>query len=236
MTVTTSPKKGLEPTLALSERLASAGYAVVPHLAARHVRDVRRARGDRRARSCHGRERRARAGRRRRGAGGRVRRVARAAARARRARQSVPRGRHRGLSGEPLVHLRRRDHPLDVRQGGARDVHRQPDLLRPGGDRALGRRRLGARHAARDPHRPARGGSSPAARAGVRSHRRRRVAAGSWTAATETSTRPRWSPVSTPRCDVRCATSRASISSRSTIWRPPSAGAAACRPPTRPEA
>jgi methylenetetrahydrofolate reductase (NADPH) len=39
MTVTTSPKKGLEPTLALAERLAEHGYDVVPHLAARHVRD-----------------------------------------------------------------------------------------------------------------------------------------------------------------------------------------------------
>jgi methylenetetrahydrofolate reductase (NADPH) len=39
VTVTTSPRKGLEPTLALSERLAGHGYAVVPHLAARHVRD-----------------------------------------------------------------------------------------------------------------------------------------------------------------------------------------------------
>ena len=39
VTVTTSPRKGLDPTLELSERLAGQGYAVVPHLAARHVRD-----------------------------------------------------------------------------------------------------------------------------------------------------------------------------------------------------
>ena len=39
MTVTTSPAKGLEPTLDLAERLAEHGYRVVPHLAARHVRD-----------------------------------------------------------------------------------------------------------------------------------------------------------------------------------------------------
>jgi methylenetetrahydrofolate reductase (NADPH) len=39
VTVTTSPKKGLEPTLALAERLGGHGYSVVPHLAARHVRD-----------------------------------------------------------------------------------------------------------------------------------------------------------------------------------------------------
>jgi methylenetetrahydrofolate reductase (NADPH) len=39
VTVTTSPKKGLEPTLELAERLTGHGYDVVPHLAARHVRD-----------------------------------------------------------------------------------------------------------------------------------------------------------------------------------------------------
>jgi len=39
VTVTTSPRKGLEPTLELAEKLAGRGYAVVPHLAARHVRD-----------------------------------------------------------------------------------------------------------------------------------------------------------------------------------------------------
>jgi methylenetetrahydrofolate reductase (NADPH) len=39
VTVTASPRKGLEATLALSERLADAGYPVVPHLSARLVRD-----------------------------------------------------------------------------------------------------------------------------------------------------------------------------------------------------
>jgi methylenetetrahydrofolate reductase (NADPH) len=39
VTVTTSPRKGLEPTLELVERVAGHGYDVVPHLAARHVRD-----------------------------------------------------------------------------------------------------------------------------------------------------------------------------------------------------
>jgi methylenetetrahydrofolate reductase (NADPH) len=39
VTITTSPRKGLEPTLALAERIAGRGYDVVPHLAARHVRD-----------------------------------------------------------------------------------------------------------------------------------------------------------------------------------------------------
>ena len=39
VTVTASPRKGLEPTIELSERLARAGYQVVPHLSARLVRD-----------------------------------------------------------------------------------------------------------------------------------------------------------------------------------------------------
>src|SRR3954453_14233500 len=39
VTVTASPKKGLETTLDLSERLSKAGYPVVPHLSARLVRD-----------------------------------------------------------------------------------------------------------------------------------------------------------------------------------------------------
>ena len=39
VTVTASPRKGLEATLALSETLARAGYPVVPHLSARLVRD-----------------------------------------------------------------------------------------------------------------------------------------------------------------------------------------------------
>jgi methylenetetrahydrofolate reductase (NADH) len=39
VTVTASPRKGLEATLSLTERLAAAGYPVVPHLSARLVRD-----------------------------------------------------------------------------------------------------------------------------------------------------------------------------------------------------
>jgi methylenetetrahydrofolate reductase (NADPH) len=39
VTITASPTKGLEPTLELAERLAAAGYQVVPHLSARLVRD-----------------------------------------------------------------------------------------------------------------------------------------------------------------------------------------------------
>ncbi len=39
LTVTASPGKGLEPTLNLTERLTGHGYVVIPHLAARMVRD-----------------------------------------------------------------------------------------------------------------------------------------------------------------------------------------------------
>jgi methylenetetrahydrofolate reductase (NADPH) len=40
VTVTASPRQGLDATIALSERLAREGYAVVPHLSARLVRDA----------------------------------------------------------------------------------------------------------------------------------------------------------------------------------------------------
>jgi methylenetetrahydrofolate reductase (NADPH) len=39
VTVTASPSRGLDTTLAVTERLAGEGYAVVPHLSARLVRD-----------------------------------------------------------------------------------------------------------------------------------------------------------------------------------------------------
>jgi methylenetetrahydrofolate reductase (NADPH) len=39
VTVTASPSRGLDATLELSERLARAGYSVVPHVSARLVRD-----------------------------------------------------------------------------------------------------------------------------------------------------------------------------------------------------
>ncbi len=39
VTVTASPRKGLEATLELTERLVRAGYATVPHVSARLVRD-----------------------------------------------------------------------------------------------------------------------------------------------------------------------------------------------------
>jgi methylenetetrahydrofolate reductase (NADPH) len=39
VTVTASPAKGLDTTLAVAERLSGAGYSVVPHLSARQVRD-----------------------------------------------------------------------------------------------------------------------------------------------------------------------------------------------------
>lgn len=40
VTVTSSPSKGLEATIDLTERLAARGYSVVPHLAARQVVDA----------------------------------------------------------------------------------------------------------------------------------------------------------------------------------------------------
>jgi methylenetetrahydrofolate reductase (NADPH) len=40
VTVTASPSRGLEATLALTERLVAEGYRVVPHLSARLVRDA----------------------------------------------------------------------------------------------------------------------------------------------------------------------------------------------------
>lgn len=39
VTVTASPARGLDPTLAVTERLAADGYTVVPHISARMVRD-----------------------------------------------------------------------------------------------------------------------------------------------------------------------------------------------------
>jgi methylenetetrahydrofolate reductase (NADPH) len=39
VTVTASPTRGLDPTLELTERLRAEGYQVVPHIAARQVRD-----------------------------------------------------------------------------------------------------------------------------------------------------------------------------------------------------
>lgn len=41
VTVTASPRRGLEPTLGLTEKLARDGYSAVPHLAARMVSDER---------------------------------------------------------------------------------------------------------------------------------------------------------------------------------------------------
>jgi methylenetetrahydrofolate reductase (NADPH) len=40
LTITASPRMGLDATLALAERLSAAGYAVVPHVSARLVRDT----------------------------------------------------------------------------------------------------------------------------------------------------------------------------------------------------
>src|SRR5215217_1226295 len=39
LTVTASPRRGLDPTLELTERFIAAGYVAVPHISARLVRD-----------------------------------------------------------------------------------------------------------------------------------------------------------------------------------------------------
>src|SRR6185312_3330236 len=39
ITITASPRRGIDATLALAERLAPAGYQVVPHISARLIRD-----------------------------------------------------------------------------------------------------------------------------------------------------------------------------------------------------
>ena len=39
VTITSSPRRGIEATLGLAEKLSAGGYTVVPHLAARLVRD-----------------------------------------------------------------------------------------------------------------------------------------------------------------------------------------------------
>src|SRR2546421_10604087 len=40
ITIPSSPRRGIEATLSLAEKLAAKGYGVVPHLAARLVRDA----------------------------------------------------------------------------------------------------------------------------------------------------------------------------------------------------
>ena len=138
VTVTASPSRGLEATLSVTEHLAAEGYHVVPHLSARLVRDVAHldeiiARlepiGVREAFVPAGDATepgdfpdaasllRALAGR------------------------HLHRSRHHGLPREPPLHQRRDDDPGDVREGAAGDPHREPDLLRPGDDRGVGRER-----------------------------------------------------------------------------------------------
>ena len=145
VTVTASPRKGLEATLELSERLSNAGYPVVPHLSARLVRD-----------RAHLEEVLARLS----AAGirelfvpagdatepGEFQGAADLLEAMGEARTQFDRDRHHRLPREPSPDLRRGDHPRDVRQGRDGHGHRQPALLRPGDDRVVDRR--GARAAA----------------------------------------------------------------------------------------
>ena len=137
VTVTASPTKGLEETLALAERLPAEGYDVVPHVAARMV-----------------------AGRieleeivaRLRGAG--VTSVFVPGGDAAPAGeyadalalledltalgQTVRARRRHRLPGVAPDHRRRPHRPVDVGQAPARDARRQQPDLRPGGDHATG--------------------------------------------------------------------------------------------------
>ena len=129
VTVTASPRRGLEATLELSERLAHAGYKVVPHLSARLVRDE--------PHLDEALDRLLEAGVRElfvpagdapepgafHSAADLLQAMGAAA-------RGVRRDRHHRLPREPSPDLRRGDDPGDVRQGADGDVHHQPDLLR----------------------------------------------------------------------------------------------------------
>ena len=139
VTVTASPAKGLEATLAVAERLAGEGYTVVPHLSARLVRDgAHLAEIVARLRAA-GIDEVVRPRRRRQGAG----RVPRRRVAAARARPRVRRGGHHRLPREPPPDQRRDDDLGDVREGADGDLHRQPDLLRPATSSRRGSTRCG---------------------------------------------------------------------------------------------
>ena len=167
VTVTASPRKGLEATLELSERLARAGYPVVPHLSARLVRDRSHLEEIVDA-AARGRSARAVRPRRRRGRAGRVRRRRRAVARDGPAARALRRDRHHRLPRDAPPDLRRGDDPGDVRQGADGDVHHQPDLLRRRRDRRLDRRGPAPRHRAADLDRAARARSTTRSCSGSR--------------------------------------------------------------------
>ncbi len=119
VTVTSSPRRGLEPTLQLCSAAAE------PRLRRRPARrcaprDRRGApAGDRRPAARDRRARAVRHRRRRRGTRGDVRGSGRRARRGGSARAPLRRSRHLGLPREPSVHSRRDDDPGDVRQGSA---------------------------------------------------------------------------------------------------------------------
>ena len=129
VTVTASPRKGLDTTLELSERLGARRLPAVPHLSARLVRD--RAQLDEvldrllaaGCESCSCPPATPRARRRVPGRGRAARGDGTAPCR-------VRGDRHHRLPREPPPDLRRGDDPRDVRQGADGDPHHQPDLLR----------------------------------------------------------------------------------------------------------
>ena len=133
VTVTTSPRKGLEPTLELVEQIAAGGYDVVPHLAARHVRD-----GGHLAelveRRMEATDVLVMAGDAEVPAG--VFDGALPLLEALAELGTLSKGGNHGLPGEP-VPLGRRSDESAARKSGVRDVHRDSDLLRPGRDGRL---------------------------------------------------------------------------------------------------
>ena len=174
MTVTASPAKGLDATLGVAERLAAQGYAVVPHVSARLVRDAE-----------HLRE----IVQRLRAAGvcetfvpagdavqpGRFPDAASLLSAMGELRRGFPEVGHHRLPGEPPPDQRRDDDPGDVREGADGDLHRQPDLLRPGDDRGPGSRACATAARSADLDRPAGHRRQPRPAADLDEDRPRRV-------------------------------------------------------------
>ena len=159
VSVTASPAKGIEATVALCEQLQARGFRAVPHLSARMIRDRGHlVRADRLAR---GRRRRSRLRRRwRRQGAGRLPGRALAPAGDGRDRSSTRRDRHPGLPAGPRLHRRRAAARGAARQGGLRQLHDDAALLRPERDRVLAGRPPRRGHHAPGPPRPARASPS----------------------------------------------------------------------------
>ena len=154
VSVTASPAKGIEATVALCEQLQARGFRAVPHLSARMIRDrAHLVRADRLAR---GRRRRSRLRRRwRRQGAGRLPGRALAPAGDGRDRSSAGRDRDPGLPAGPRLHRRCAAARGAPGQGGLRQLHDDAALLRPERDRVLAGRPASRGHHAPGPPRPA---------------------------------------------------------------------------------